>query len=151
MATALASSPTTSSTTVFDTSLVPIGIDESPVSLQLLSILLEGSFMFVNAQNALITVPDTVKAAVREAIAALVAGPPDEDLSTQEAARLLGVSRPTLIRLLDSENIAYSVTPGQHRRVSRRALAEYRQRDIARRREALDELAASADDFGFFA
>lgn len=150
MATALASTPTVSPTTAFDTSVVPISIDESQMSLQLLSTLLEESFMFLNAQNALITVPDTVKAAVREAIAVLVAGPPDEDLSTQEAARLLGVSRPTLIRLLDSENITYRVTPGQHRRVSRRALAEYRQRDIARRREALDELAASADEFGFF-
>jgi excisionase family DNA binding protein len=71
-------------------------------------------------------------------------------VSTQDAAKMLGVSRPTLVRLLDSESITYQVTDGGHRRVSRRALAEYRQRDLARRRQALDELAASAEEFGFF-
>jgi excisionase family DNA binding protein len=132
------------------TRAVPIDIDDSVSSLQILSQLLEDQFVFLTTHGAIITVPETVITAVRETIVAMIAGPVDEDLSTQEAARMLGVSRPTLVRLLDTKGIAYQTTDGGHRRVSRRALAEYRQRDLTRRRQALDELAATADEFGFF-
>ncbi len=91
-----------------------------------------------------------VRQLLRDAVLAHLAGPADDELSTQEAAKLLGVSRPTLIRMLDAKDIPYRTTKGNHRRVPRRALVAYLENDLERRRKALDDLGASADEFGFF-
>ena len=91
-----------------------------------------------------------VRQLLRDAVLAHLAGPADDELSTQEAAKLLGVSRPTLIRMLDAKDIPYRATQGNHRRVPRRALVAYLEKDLERRRKALDDLGASADEFGFF-
>ena len=74
------------------------------------------------------------------------------ELTTQEAARLIGVSRPTLIRLLDTGAVPFRRTNGTHghRRIARRDALAYLRADLQRRRHALDELAADADAFGFF-
>lgn len=74
------------------------------------------------------------------------------DLTTQEAAKLIGVSRPTLIRLLDTGAIPFRRThcTRGHRRIARRATLDYLRADIEQRRRALDILAVEADAFGFY-
>ncbi|MDR1512181.1 MAG: helix-turn-helix domain-containing protein [Propionibacteriaceae bacterium] len=63
----------------------------------------------------------------------------DSYLTAQEAADYLGVSRPTMIRILDLGEVPYE-RPNSHRRIKLADLADYRI-ERQRRRAALDELA----------
>lgn len=61
-------------------------------------------------------------------------------LTTQEGADMLGVSRPTLVKLLESGEIAFE-QPGRHRRVLLRDLLAYQQKLRDRRGKLLEQLA----------
>ena len=61
--------------------------------------------------------------------------PQSELLTTQEAAELLGSSRPTLVRLLEDSEISYEQR-GRHRRVMLADLLTYQASTRRERREA---------------
>lgn len=82
---------------------------------------------------------------------AITVAPIDQALTTQEAANYLGISRPTLIKLLDAGEIAYERTPsGRHRRIRLQEVIHYQHRARAHRRDALDELTREAVDEGLY-
>lgn len=68
-------------------------------------------------------------------------------LTTQQAADLLGVSRPTLIRMLEDGAIPYTRMRA-HRRILLTDLLAYRGRQRAERRHLLDELVRIGEDLG---
>ena len=73
--------------------------------------------------------------------------PLQKDLTSQQAADLLNVSRPFLIKLLDSGEIPFTKT-GTHRRVRVKDIMAYKVRRKAEVREALDELTALGEELG---
>ncbi len=68
-------------------------------------------------------------------------------LTTQEAANLLNMSRPTLIKLLDSGALPFNRT-GNRRKVPFAAVLEYKQNLQEQRLSALDELSALDQELG---
>lgn len=75
--------------------------------------------------------------------------PKEVELTTQQAADMLNVSRPYLIGLLESGKIPYRRV-GRHRRITYEALMEYKRHDDLERRTAADDLADLSQELGLY-
>jgi excisionase family DNA binding protein len=67
------------------------------------------------------------------------------ELTTQEGADLLNVSRPHLVKLLDQGELPHTKT-GRHRRIKFADLMAYKEQRDQRSRDAMEELAAQAQE-----
>ena len=72
------------------------------------------------------------------------------ELTTQEAADLLGMSRQQFVNLLKQDALPFH-TVGSHRRVYVRDVLAYKARRSVRRRQALAELTAMSEEMGLYA
>jgi excisionase family DNA binding protein len=109
----------------------------------------------VGPDGAQIDIPEDLYGVLRDVVDALSQGlaitiaPHNTMLTTQEAADLLNISRPTLVRLLTDGEIQHTMR-GRHRRVLLRDVLDYSERTRADRRAALDQMAADAEDDGLY-
>jgi excisionase family DNA binding protein len=73
--------------------------------------------------------------------------PESSELTTKQAAEVLGVSRPFLIRVLEAGQIPFRKV-GRHRRVLMQDVLAYKKTMQIKRRAALDELVKASEDTG---
>jgi excisionase family DNA binding protein len=73
----------------------------------------------------------------------LILMPEEQQLTTQRAAELLGMSRPYIIRLLDAGEMPY-VMVGKHRRIALRDVLAYAERRKEARKSALNKMTRDA-------
>jgi excisionase family DNA binding protein len=75
--------------------------------------------------------------------------PEQAHLTTQKVANMLGVSRPHVIKLLDSGAIPFHKT-GSHRRILLKDTLAYAKDRDTKRKNVLDEIAKEAFEDGFY-
>ncbi|MDA8144633.1 MAG: helix-turn-helix domain-containing protein [Thermaerobacter sp.] len=73
----------------------------------------------------------------------------DQELTTQQAAEILQVSRPYVVRLLEQGKIAYRKV-GTHRRIRLQDLMSFRERRDALRHAQLGELIRATESLGLY-
>jgi len=73
--------------------------------------------------------------------------PIKETFTTTEAATMLGLSRPTLMKLIDSGELAH-VMVGTHHRIPAQALADFQRARRTRRERAAKALAEFSNEIG---
>ena len=103
--------------------------------------------------SEVITIPAAAQRLLSDILTQMAKGnavtliPIHAELTTQEAADLLNVSRPYLIGLLEQKKIPFHMT-GTHRRIRFKDLMEYKQRDDAERKAVLAALVADTQELG---
>lgn len=110
-------------------------------------------YAFTDSKGTEIELSESACRVLLEALNAMAGGhsvmlvPIDAELTTQQAAEMLNVSRPFLVGLLESGEIAYR-NVGRYRRIKRQDLLDYQSRRMHRRDQSMDELTSQAQELG---
>lgn len=105
----------------------------------------------IRLDGADLIVPRRAVSLLRDILAQMAQGnavtivPTHAELSTQEAATILNVSRPFVVKLLEQGEIPFRKA-GTHRRIRYEDLMKYKTRMDCESREAMDALAAQAQE-----
>lgn len=75
--------------------------------------------------------------------------PVDTELTTNQAAELMRISRPSLIKMLDEKKLPYRKV-GAHRRVRYDDVLFYLETERARRKKVMEELVAETERLGLY-
>lgn len=116
---------------------------------------LSGTARLVSPDGQEVELPEELFAILRFAAERLAANqgvtvvPVDKQLTTQQAADFLGVSRPTLVKVIDAGGLPATVV-GRHRRVTLSDLLAYRDELARTRAAALQEMADIARAEGLY-
>jgi excisionase family DNA binding protein len=111
----------------------------------------------VTPEGVELPLPEAVFDVLLQVVAAMRAGravnvaPLAQRLTTQEAAELLGVSRPTLIKVLDEGKIPFELLSGsRHRRILLSDVLAYQQTRRAQQEAALTELVKLGEEMDLY-
>jgi excisionase family DNA binding protein len=115
----------------------------------------QGVAKLVTPQGSEIRLPHSILKVIMEVVHEMARGnavrvmPIHAELTTQQAAELLNVSRPFLVSLLEQGEIKYRKV-GTHRRILLEDLLVYKDRRDRERLSALDELAKEDQRLGLY-
>jgi excisionase family DNA binding protein len=131
------------------------GLDDRELASEALVALRRRPRRFTLPNGATVQLPKTavdglieMLEAVAEGQAATVVRTPRE-VSTQQAATVLNMSRPTVVKLTE-DGVLPSRKVGSHRRITLADLLAYRDDIVARRRALLDQMSRDAEELGFY-
>jgi len=112
-------------------------------------------FIMTKADGESIELPQVVSQVLYEIITILSQGgsmtiiPMDKELTTQQAADILNVSRPYLVKLLENDIIPYHKT-GTHRKILMKDLIEYKHQINQKRKIKLSEMVDLSQELGLY-
>ena len=115
----------------------------------------EGVAKLIAPSGEVLELPHSVYDVLRRVLHDMAQGhilrimPVHAEITSQEAADLLNVSRPFLVSLLEKEEIPYRKV-GTHRRIRLEDLLVYRDQRDSERRRLLDEIAHESQELGLY-
>lgn len=113
------------------------------------------TFFMLKADGQEIQLPPVITQVLNEIITILCQGnsltliPMDKELTTQQSADILNVSRPFIIKLLENNQIPYRKV-GTHRKILMKDLIEYKTRTSEKRKTKLSELVNLSQELGLY-
>jgi excisionase family DNA binding protein len=114
-----------------------------------------GKARLVGPGNEQMIIPDSLYSVLLEAVKQLSEGngiavlPYMQELTTQQAADILNVSRPHVVSLVDSKQIPHHAV-GSHRRIYLKDLLEFKHRRDHHRRQAIQEMGNVAEELDIY-
>lgn len=118
-------------------------------------LILEGSAALIGPGNSKLELPPSIYEVLVKVVEQMQEGktiglmPVMEELSTQAAADMLGMSRQFLVRELEAGKISFHRT-GAHRRIYYKDLLEYKEQRQQKRRSAIDRMAQKSEELGVY-
>lgn len=136
--------------------VIPLEKDELPNIKNLdLRFQQAGLPKLVSADGEELPLPNSVYETIKRAVHLMAQGRPisivpfEFELTTQEAADLLNVSRPFLVKLLEQEDIPFHLV-GSHRRVRFVDLMNYKKGRDKKRKHSLQEITRIGEELGLY-
>ncbi len=120
---------------------------------RIIALLGEPGVKLTNAEGETVEIPESIRPTIRQLAQfaaenkAIFLTAVDKALTTQQAADILNVSRPYLIKLLDEGAIPYTVV-GSHRRIQYDDLMAFHAVWYAERKQILAELTRQGEEMG---
>ena len=135
----------------------PVALPESeaPQIRELNRLLQLGTPALVAADGERLDLPDAVYRLLKDIVRnmqlgrAIILVPENQQLTTQRAADLLGVSRPHLIKLVEAGELPFHKA-GSHRRIYLKDLLAFQKRRDEERKAALNRIAKEAFESGLY-
>jgi excisionase family DNA binding protein len=116
----------------------------------------KGTHKLVNADGTELPISDNLFKVLQKIVPVLEEGrttvtisPNSAEMTTQEAADVLNVSRPHLIKLTENNEIPYTKT-GSHRRIKVKDVMDYKEKKDTQCRKSLDEMSEIMQENGLF-
>jgi excisionase family DNA binding protein len=128
---------------------------EEQLAQELYEVLLDPNSGLLGPHNEPVQIPDSVRRAFLMVLVQMQKGngvaviPVGRELTTKEAADMLGVSRQYFVRLLDRGDLPFHMI-GTHRRISLTDLLRYRARRDQERHSAINRIARQGVEEGIY-